>query len=128
MSTYTIQLDQPNATQSSVCWRVDIWDLVDGGGASKEVVGDQHYLWVPALENWLPATVRLVLHELSAYLPGHEITEAMVTIDAKRKKRTGRAPKNSPRVLEFSREVTISVAARGWKAEVETWRDYRSLN
>lgn len=108
-----------------MCWQVDVRDAVGGGADSQE--NARHLLYVPQLETWMPDTLRLVLHELSAYIPAHDPADALVTIGARTQPQRGRAPK-VPRARRFDHHVTIAVEARGWRAEVHTWRDSRKLN
>lgn len=124
MSAYSVSLGAEHATEPTVSWRVRVWDLVGGGAVSQE--SGQHHLWVPALDTWMPDTVRLVLHELSAYIPAHDPSDALVRVDAKLVRRGGRAPKN-PRPPRFNDDVRLSVEARGWRAVVETWRNDRTM-
>jgi hypothetical protein len=120
MSTYAISMNCPNATSPSVLWNVLVFDEVDGGAINPEVRG--HKLWVPELDTWTLDTLRMVLHELAAYLPAHD--SATATIGAKAHRATGRPRKDqTPRPARFSGNVMISVAARGWRAEVHTQRN-----
>ena len=125
MSIYTVQLDREHATDPTVCWRVWVWDLVNGGGANYEEFG-RHDVWVPPLETWMPDTLRLVLYELAAYIPAHDAADAFVRIEAKRKPRQGKPPK-VPRAPRFDDDVRLAVEARGWRAEVQTLRDDRTV-
>lgn len=124
MSIYTVQLDRPHATRPTVEWDVTIWDLVDGGAISPAV--ERHRLAVPNLDSWIPDTLRLVLYELSAYLPAHDHGDAMVRIGARMAPRRGRTPK-IPKPERFDDAVSLSVEARGWRAEVETWRNQTAV-
>jgi hypothetical protein len=124
MATYSVQLDRPNATKPRVCWRVWTWDLAAGGRFSDALGNDD--LYVPELDAWIPDTLRLVLYELSAYLPAHDPADALVRIDAKLDRPRGRPPK-VPRPALFDPRVKLSVEARGWRVEVQTWNDDRPL-
>ena len=86
MSTYAVAMDCPHATVPDVLWSVMVFDEVNGGAFHPEVRG--HNLWVPELDTWTLDTVRMVLHELAAYLPAHET--ATVTIEAKAHRAAGR--------------------------------------
>jgi hypothetical protein len=121
MATYTVQLDRKHASLPSVCWDVTIWDMVDGGALS-ELGG--HQLYVPTLESWLPDTLRLVLYELSAYLPAHAPEAAQVIIEA-RQIRPRRRAMTRPRKPWFNHDVHLCVEAGGWRADVRTSRDAR---
>jgi hypothetical protein len=127
MPTYTVQLDREHATSPTVCWRVWVWDLVEGGVINPEF--EARFLYVPTLDAWLPDTLRMVLYELSAYIPAHDRKEAMVRIHAKLERSRGRAPMppKLPRPPRFNDEVKLAIEARGWRAEVETSRDDRPV-
>lgn len=62
-----------------------------------------HYLLTPTADTWTPDTLRLVLHELSGYLPAHDRREATATVSIDGNNRNAR--------------VTLSVEARGWRAD-----------
>jgi hypothetical protein len=117
MSTYALSMDCPHATTPDVLWNVMVFDDVAKTGAEHP----HHQLWVPALDTWTLDTLRMVLHELAAYLPAHDT--ARVSIKA----RTGRAPggqRPGRQRVEFKhKETEISVSARGWTATVWTWRN-----
>lgn len=123
MSTYAVSMDCPHATEPDVRWRVMVFDDVAGTGC-----GDpepNHDLWVPHLESWTLDTLRMVLHELAAYLPAHD--DATVTIRAKRRRQSGRARKDgTPRRAVFDNEVELKVSARGWSAGVWAWRNEKA--
>jgi hypothetical protein len=117
MSTYALSMDCPHATTPAVLWRVMVFDDVAKTGA--EMPG--HTLWAPELDTWTLDTLRMVLHELAAYLPAHDT--ATVTIKARTSRAPGRARKDgTPRPPIFKHEA-ISVSARGWTAMVWTWRN-----
>lgn len=127
MSVYTVQLDFEHATTPTLCWRVWVRDLVDPRGVTPDGMSG-HFVYVPTLDAWYPDTLRLVLWELSAYLPAHDPNDAMVRVEAKLRRRCGRKPKTGPpRPLEFDENVTLSVEARGWRASVDAARDSRPV-
>ena len=123
MSIYALSMDCPHATDPDVRWRVMVFDDVAGTGC-----GDpepNHDLWVPHMETWTLDTLRMVLHELAAYLPAHD--DATVTICAKTNRQSGRARKDgTPRQAIFNKEVEITVSARGWSAVVWAWRNEKA--
>ncbi len=122
MSTYSVKLQRPHATAPTVAFFVTVWDLVNGGAYS-ELTGNS--LYVPAVDTWIPDTLRLVLWELSAYLPAHQPEDAIVRINAKHHVRRGRAPK-TPRPAVFDNAVVLSVEARGWRAGGENELERRA--
>jgi hypothetical protein len=120
----TVQLDREHATKPTVCWRAWITDLVGGGSTAPAF--DMSYVYVPKLDAWLPDTVRLVLYELTAYLPAHDPADAVVRIEAKLQRPRGRVPK-VPRPARVDDHVKLSVQAGGWRVHVETDHDDRPL-
>lgn len=108
---YAVFMDCPHATRPEVAWRVMVNDL-EGG---YELVDSSALLFVPQLETWTVDTLRMVLHELSAYLPAHDSDKAEGGIVAARTKNTRR----------LKDKVEIWVRARGWKAAVWTWVNER---
>jgi hypothetical protein len=118
MSTYAVSMDCPHATTPAVLWRVMVFDDVAKTGA--EMPG--HKLWVPELGSWTLDTLRMVLHELAAYLPAHD--SATVTIKARTGRASGGQGRSGGQRLVFKdRETALSVSARGWTATVWTWRN-----
>jgi len=116
MGTYAVSMDCPHATIPDVLWRVGVYDEVGGTGLS-----ERHMLFVPPLDAWTLDTLRMVLHEMAAYLPAHE--SATVTIRAKTSRAPGRARKDAtprpPRPPRFCERVAFIVSARGWSAEIQ---------
>ncbi len=114
VNRWAVRLNCPHATRPEVLWRV----LVTGQtAAATEESG--HVLWVPTLDTWTLETLRMVLHELSAFLPPHD--EATVIIKARRRRAGGRPPR-VPRPAQVEQAV-FTVSARGWTAHVWTWID-----
>jgi hypothetical protein len=69
----------------------------------------------------MPDTLRLVAHELAAFLPAHEPGEAELVITAIALKQRGRRRANAPTPAPPRRfDVSIAVQARGWRAVVRT--------
>jgi len=116
MSTYALSMDCPHATTPDVLWNVMVFDDVAKTGAEHP----HHQLWVPALDTWTLDTLRMVLHELAAYLPAHDTATA--TITAKTGRAPGRQRKGQPLAFKHT-ETAIAVSARGWTARVWTWRN-----
>ena len=85
MSTYAVSMDCPRATSPVVLWNVLVFDDVAKTGAENP----RHQLLVPELDTWTLDTLRMVLHELAAYLPAHD--SATVTVTAKLVRAPGRA-------------------------------------
>ena len=127
MSTYAVALDCPHTTMPDVLWRVITSEReTSGRWAPSAMLHDdvlqQHRLWVPRLDAWTLDTLRLVLHELAAFLPAHDPTEAEVVIEAARRRQRGRRrPGDSSRQPLLIEHVSIAVEARGWRAGV--WTD-----
>lgn len=120
MSTYAVSMDCEHATIPSVLWNVWVFDEVKGGISNPEVCG--HKLWVPELDTWTLDTLRMVLHELASYLPAHD--SAVATVCAKAHRAPGRPRKEqAQRPPRLAENVSISVSARGWRAEVRTDRN-----
>lgn len=118
MSTYAVSMDCPHATVPDVLWRVLVFDDIAKTGAETPAPN----LWVPDLSTWTLDTLRMVLHELAAYLPAHE--HADVTIHAKTRRQSGRARKDgAPRPARCDDQVQLTVSARGWSATVWAWRN-----
>jgi hypothetical protein len=128
---YAVRHDYPNATRADVLWRVFTYEQTAAGGwpisHALEQDDSGRYLWVPSLNSWTLDTLRLVLHELAAFLPAHDATEAEVIIKAATLKPRGRrradAPTPEPRVDPFS--VTLNVQARGWRVALWTHNNCR---
>lgn len=126
MSTsYTVQLDRPHASAPTTCWRVLVSDIVNPTSDYNELNGNR--LWVPSLETWTPDTLRLVLYELSAYLPAHASRDAFVRVIARDVARRGRPAKGYRPSRRFDDHVWLQVEARGWRAEVGTFTDDRDV-
>jgi hypothetical protein len=122
MSTYyAVQMNAPHATVPDVLWDVRVPDeCVRSEGDTRQFISPK--LWVPRLETWTLDTLRMVLHELAAYLPPHD--DAEVTILAKTDKPKGRPrPDGQPRPRRFNDHVEFKVSARGWSVYVGTDRN-----
>jgi hypothetical protein len=116
---WSARMDCPHATAPGVRWRVTV--LGEPSGIMSNESGLQgHALWVPTLNTWTLDTLRMVLHELSAFLPAHE--HAMVAIEAKQIQRGPRSRMPRPPKVDH---VSLSVSARGWTALVYTWINER---
>lgn len=124
MSTYyAVCMNAPHATTPDVLWDVRVPDeCVRSDGDTREFISP--HLWVPRLETWTLDTLRMVLHELAAYLPPHD--DAEVTILAKTDKPKGRPrPDGQPHPRRFNDHVEFKVCARGWTVTVVTDRNER---
>lgn len=116
--TYAIVMDCPHPTAPSVVLHVRLHDEV-GRVASVDApavvwgIRQRFCLLVPPLETWTLETVRLVLHELSAYTPVDPEASAGITA---RLTRRGRGSRLHP-------DVRLWVSGRGWRAEISTERN-----
>ena len=110
---YSVATNCPHATVPSVLWDVCVDTALMEG---------RQLLRVPRLETWTLDTLRMVLHELAAYLPPHD--DAQVTILAKTDEPKGRPrPDGQPQARRFNNHVEFTVCARGWTVTVVTDRN-----
>jgi hypothetical protein len=92
-------------TMPDVLWRVVVSDQTQNGEiVNLESDGKQPLLWVPRLDTWTLDTLRMVLHELAAFLPANEPEDAKVVIVASPQKRRGRARAGSEPGTRTGRE------------------------
>jgi hypothetical protein len=122
---YAVSLDCPHATGPSVLVTVRFSDetgTTSGGYAAKVLIlGDDcpsPRLWIPMLDAWTLDHVRLVLHELSAFLPPDD--EAVAGVTLHRAAARGRKPKAGPPRPPRLQDVAFWVTARGWRATINT--------
>lgn len=128
MSAYAIALACGHNTMPDVVWRVITYERRASGqlDITTKLQDDeyQHRLEVPRLDVWTPDVLRMVLHELAAFLPAHDADEATATIEVAVRKPRGRRPADVP-VPPRLDHVNISVEARGWRAAVWTNENLR---
>jgi len=126
--TFAIAMDCPHATTPDVFVRV--WIRDDQGehapaNAREAVWGEPggFWLWIPSLDTWTLDTVRMVLHELSAYVPPDPDAQAGVT--AKYATPRGRRSATRTSRLRIDDAVAFWVSARGWHVSIVTNRNER---
>jgi hypothetical protein len=96
---------------------------IDAGAA---LWGDTRFqLWVPSLDAWSIDTLRMILHELSAYVP--IATDTVAGITARLRKPRGRPSKSADRPRPRLDDVELWVRARGWSAVLETHHNARTV-
>jgi hypothetical protein len=127
MNTFAIAMDCPHATVPDVLVRVWLNDErgtlghCDVRQALWGDYGSPYDLWIPSLDTWTLDTVRMILYELSAYVPADE--HARAGVSARWKKPSGR-PAKHPRPPQLE-HVTFWVSACGWRASIDTYRNER---
>jgi hypothetical protein len=128
MRTFAVSMDCPHATRPTILVDVAIRDetaRVERDAAAAAVWGGHRgtrcRLWIPALNTWTLDTTRMVLWELSAYVPPepeaffdppdpHRSLLAGVQIGTRRGART-------PQDL-VDTDVEFFVSSRGWSAAI----------
>jgi hypothetical protein len=125
VNTYAVSMDCPHATRPDVCWSVALLEERSHGTWVASTLEGQRQLWVPGLETWTVDTLRMVLHELAAFLPAHDAAEAVIKATPKR--RSGRAARSRlpPRLDQSSVEFWLQ--ARGWRVNVWAWTNDRPV-
>ena len=107
----------PRASKPKFRTRVDISELRQAQKGKRKRDGSdavckwfrlydesRHFLSVSTVDTWTLDMLRLVLHELAAYIPAHEDHEATATVIVK-----GKRPV----------KVALIVEARGWRASCD---------
>jgi hypothetical protein len=122
VETYLVRHDYPNATKPGPKWWAQTWNLRGERPCddTKHVPGAE--LYIPPLDAWLPDTLYMVLHEISAYLPPDP--HAVAGVKAALRKPRGRQPK-VPRPPTMDDRCELYVEAQGWRAYVRTEADMK---
>jgi hypothetical protein len=121
---YAVAMDAPRSTWPDVLLRVFVREDVRSDGGDAESLN--YKLWVPDVETWTPDTVRMLLHELAAYLPAHD--GATVTVQSKVTRSGGRRRKDgSEPTPKFSPDVWLAVSGGGWTATLYAHRNERTI-
>lgn len=123
--SHAVSTDAPHAARPDVLARVWLHDEsgpLAPSDAVRAVWGESgsFELWFPSLDSWTLDTVRMILHELSAYVPRDTQTQAGIT--AAWQKPRGRRP-DRPRAPRLNEHVEFWVSSRGWRASVDTSRN-----